>query len=158
VHDWEKNVLVVAQELIRQTEAFRSRYGEEAWGKDSEAVKGFASLIEGIQQGHISVEDAAAEIQSVDERLEADIAAADDPALAMPKRSEIKAKAKGLSHLAHLLAWDASRSAAAGTTKEEWIMQVLAGHIRDQETQIACLKCILVLWEQGPWPWQCRWT
>lgn len=81
--------------------------GEEAWGKNSESIKGFASLIEGMQQGHISAEDVAAEIHSVDEQLEADIAATDDPALAMPKRSEITAKANGLSHLAHLLAWDA---------------------------------------------------
>ena len=153
-HEWEKEVLIVAKELMRQTEVFRRRYGGEPWGKDSDAVQGIVNLMQGIQVGHITTADAAAEIQSIDERLEADISATNDPALATLKRSEIEAEAKGLSHLARLLAWDASRAAAAGMTKEEWIMQVVTGHEDDEKAQITCLKYILVLWEQGPWPWR----
>jgi hypothetical protein len=152
-HEWQREVLIVAKELLRQTEVFSRRYGQEAWGRDSDAVKGIVNLMQGIQEGHISTGDAAAEIQSIDERLEADISATNDPALAMLKRSEIEAEAKGLSHLARLLAWDASRAAAAGLTHEEWILQVLTGHACDEKAQITCLKYILVLWEQGPWPW-----
>ena len=153
-HEWEKEVLIVAKELMRQTEVFGRRYGKEAWGKDSNTVRGIENLMQGIQQGHISVGDAAAEIQSIDERLETDISSTKDPALAMLKRSEIEAEAKGLSHLARLLAWDGSRAAASGMTKEEWIMQVVTGHERDEKAQITCLKYILVLWEQGSWPWR----
>jgi hypothetical protein len=153
-HQWEKEVLIVAKELLRQTEVFRRQNGKEAWGKDSDAVKRIVGLMQGIEQGYISTGDAAAEIQNIDERLEADISATKDSALATLKRSEIEAEAKGLSHLARLLAWDASRATAAGMTKEEWIMQVVTGHEGDEKAQITCLKYILVLWEQGPWPWQ----
>ena len=153
-HDWEREVLIVAKELMRQTEVFKSTYGGEPWGKDSDAVKGIVNLMQGIQVAHISTGDAAAEIQSIDERLEADISATNDPVLGTLKRSEIEAEAKGLPHLARLLAWDASRAAAAGMSKEQWIVQVVMGHEGDDKAQIACLKYILVLWEQGPWPWR----
>jgi hypothetical protein len=153
-HDWEREVLIVAKELMRQTELCKRRYGGEPWGKDSDAVNGIVNLMQGMQLGHITTGDAAAAIQTIDERLEADISATGDPALATLKRSEIEAEAKGLPHLARLLAWDASRAAVAGITKEEWIMQVVRGHEGDDKTQIACLKYILVLWEQGPWPWR----
>jgi len=153
-HEWEREVLIVAKELMRQTEVFRLRYGGEPWGEDSDAVKGITNLMQGIQVGHVTIGDAAAEIQSIDERLEADISGTSDPGLATLKRSEIEAEAKGLPHLARLLAWDASRAAVAGITKEEWIMQVVTGHEGDDKAQIACLKYIVVLWEQGPWPWR----
>lgn len=55
--------------------------------------------------------------------------------------------------LAGVLARDANRAAAEGILEEDWIQKVLVGHRGDTKLQRECLKRILLLWENGPWPW-----
>lgn len=55
--------------------------------------------------------------------------------------------------LAGVLAGDANRVAADGILEQDWIYKVLVGHRGDSKLQRECLKRILLLWENGPWPW-----
>ena len=60
---------------------------------------------------------------------------------------------KATSNIARLLALDAKIAAARGELKEHWISEVLCGHIDDECVQLECLKAIVSLWTEGPWPW-----
>jgi hypothetical protein len=55
--------------------------------------------------------------------------------------------------LAVVLARDANRAAAEGILEEDWINKVLVGHRGDAKLQRECPERILLLWENGPWPW-----
>ena len=78
---------------------------------------------------------------------------ADAPETVMSLRAEKEAKTKGLSQTGQLLASDSSRAASEGLSKGKWIEEVLNGHGSDEWAQLGCLKHIVTLWADGPWPW-----
>jgi len=52
-----------------------------------------------------------------------------------------------------MLLADSNRAASGGLSKELWIIEVLRGHESDEWVQLGCLKQIVALWTDGPWPW-----
>lgn len=55
--------------------------------------------------------------------------------------------------MASLLAENAAECGAEGISKEDWITGVLKGHAGDDQMQLECLRRIVELWSNGPWPW-----
>lgn len=140
-----------AQELDRQWYALRVRVGTRACEESlSIPFSHFAKGMQRLENGEI--QEGLSEV--VLARFEVEELAETDSAVALTSaKMSYEATAKGLSPLAGLLVMDAVLAAARGELKEEWIAQVLRGHAGDEDAQKICLREILALWNDGPWPW-----
>lgn len=154
--DERAEIILAMKELRRQFQIMRAVMGDEAVDSalsSSDLSQRLLAQIEELREGRISPTGAEAEQRAIDEWIDQAVAASDDPALVMAHRSESEAGIKGLPQTAQLLASDAAKRAAAGLSREEWITEVLQGHKSDEAAQLGCLKYIVTLWSEGPWPW-----
>jgi len=151
----DESVLAL-KELKRQSEKMRDTMGDEAMDRalaSSSEVQDLERAIENLCNGRITVEQAQHELDHAEELIGQAAREADDPELVTSVEAQNEARARQLPLAAELLVSDAVRSAAQGISKEQWIAEVLRGHERDEAAQLGCLRHIVTLWNDGPWPW-----
>lgn len=143
--------VLALKELGRQAKRLMEKYGDISL--EEVGTGEFGSQLRGILSGEISLSKAEIQNEGADKMIEQEAIEADAPEIIMGLRAEKEARTKGLTLAAQLLASDSNRAAADGLSKEEWINEVLNGHEGDEWAQLGCLKKIVTLWSNGPWPW-----
>lgn len=147
----ERNEAITALlELGRQTTELLERYGEFEFPEETATLQ---KTITDLRDGKISVEEADAITEEFDEGLSRSTRNSGDPSPITALDAENEAKAKGLPLAAQLLARDAAMRCGEGLTKEQWIINILQGHAENEPAQLRCLKHIVAIWSDGPWPW-----
>jgi hypothetical protein len=153
----QEEILLACRELMRQAAKMRNAYGDEAINQalsSSPEADLLTNVFEGLSSGRLTQDDVQENIDEVDELLGRATRESDDPGFILALDAENVAIAKGLSDAARLLVSDAFKSAAQGVAKEEWIAEVLRGHVSSgARLQLGCLNYIVQLWDDGPWAW-----
>lgn len=150
-----EEVVLAMKEQMRQVQHMIASIGSEAVDEhlqSQESQEVFAKATE-LLAGKITVEEFEAATQHVFEELAAIVRKTDDPVGVTTLDVENEAAAKNLAPAAQLLAVDATRRAGDGISKEDWILEVLKGHAADEDAQLGCMRLIVTLWSEGPWPW-----
>lgn len=155
-HGEDKNELILTmKELIRQWTKMRNLLGDAvldeimAGALFQDMERSMADLL----AGRTTPEEAQRALDENEERIARFGRETGDPGIITSLDAENESKAKELPETAQLLAKDAANCAAAGQSKEQWISDVLSGHAGDDAAQLGCLKHIVRLWSDGPWPW-----
>jgi|SRR5580700_4257689 hypothetical protein len=150
-----EEVILAIRELMRQWQRMSESVGTEPiedYLRSSGAREVFKRITE-LLKGEITIGEFEAATDHLHENTAAMARDVDDPAQVTMVDAENEAAAKNLAPAARLLAVDAARRAGDGTSKEDWILEVLKGHASDEDAQLRCLRLIVALWSEGPWPW-----
>lgn len=139
------------KELLRQFRQMQAMLPEGDLG-DYSTHELFQNMRE-LLKGKLDLEQFEAETDRLGEEIAAAAREEGDPVQLTIIDSDNEAEAKQLPLAARLLARNATRRAAVGLSKEQWIAEVLSGHSSDEDAQLACLSLIVGLWADGPWPW-----
>lgn len=152
----KKEVLFAIKEQIRQLK--RMPLPDEVYQSDE--MRTFERMTSKFLKGEITQEEYKATVNDPLREEWCKLAReAGDPAELTAIDAESEADAKNLPPGANFLAIEATRYASEGLTKEEWICDVLKGHVEDapgltgDEAQLQALRLIVTLWSDGPWPW-----
>jgi hypothetical protein len=160
----KKEVLLAIREQLRQLKRQTEVMGKEAFSasvsdaSDSEAWRETEKAMSDFMKGDITSDQLEVVTDRLREENAAAVRAADDPVGASMLDAENEIGARGLPRIAELLTVDAAKYAGSGFSKEKWISDVLTGHLEDvegltaDEAQLGCLKWIVTLWSEGPWP------
>ncbi len=146
-----EDVLLAMMELKRHAKKLHAKYGDQLFDVDHRHES--EALLRDVVAGTIDPEAAAAEIDCMEEAFASKARLTQNPAIITVLDAENEARARGLRPFEQILVRDAVVDAAEGLTKETWIQSVLAGHEGCEWAQLECLKAIVLLWTNGPWPW-----